>query len=222
MDPTRPSLLVLATSLTLAGAACDPRDEPPPPFPIVVRVTSARDSPVPGASLSLDGRRIATSDRDGTMTLTLPGREGDVRDFSIACPEGFESPRRPLQVTLRQLSGAASAPQFEATCRPLHRSVVVAVRARGGSDLPVLLRGKEVARTDSAGIAHARFSLQEGEQLLLELDTRSDASLHPANPQKLFVVGDRDDVFLFDAPLARASTHVRRARPTATGPRRIE
>lgn len=214
--------LVRSILLALVATACRGSEEPPPSFPILVRVTSAEEGPVVGASVSLDGKRIGTSQGDGTMALSLPGHEGDVRDLAVACPEGFEAPLKPLRVTLRRFSGAASVPELEATCRPLQHTIVVAVRAVGGAGLPVLLRGKEIARTDESGVAHARFSLRPGEQLLLELDTRSDASLRPESPQKLFVVGERDDVYLFDAPLHRVVARSRRARSSPPGPRRIE
>jgi hypothetical protein len=60
--------------------------------------------------------------------------------------------------------------------------VVVAVRAEGGRDLPLLHLGRELARTDSSGAAHVVLDVRSEDVLELVLDTTAQPRLRPKSP----------------------------------------
>ena len=77
---------------------------------------------------------------------------------------------------------------------------MVAVRASGGSGLPVMHLGRELARIDEAGMALVHLDMKVGETFTLTLDT-SDAKyrlLRPQNPEVSFSVLDADELYTFD------------------------
>src|SRR5207247_1568943 len=97
---------------------------------------------------------VVTTDVEGMGKIQLAGNEGDIFDIAVACPEGFRSPAKPVHVVLHRLAEADKTPEYAVSCPPTTRTVVVAVRADNGANLPVRYLGREVARTDSSGVAH--------------------------------------------------------------------
>jgi hypothetical protein len=100
------------------------------------------------------------------------------------------------------------------------------VRARGGADLPVKHLGREIARTDAEGVAHALLKVAPTEQVTLVLDTSDPAHerLRPKNPEYTLVMRARDEVAVFDQtftlqPLPRAKAKPRHSIPV--GPQKI-
>jgi hypothetical protein len=115
----------------------------------------------------------------------------------VTCPDGFQSPTKPIQVVLKRLADDKK-PEYDVACPPTNRTVVVAVRADGGGNLPVLYLGREIARTDGSGAAHVMLKLKPDESFDLVLGTTENASLRPQNPFASFAVKERDEVFVFD------------------------
>ena len=106
------------------------------------------------------------------------------------------------------------------------RSLVVAVRAKNGPNLPVKYLGRELARTDAEGVAHALLKVAPSEQVTLVLDTSDPAHerLRPKNPEYTLVMRARDEVAVFDQtftlqPLPRAKAKA--LQPTPIGPQKI-
>jgi hypothetical protein len=90
-------------------------------------------------------------------------------------------------------------PLYEVSCPPEVRTIVVAVRATQGPDLPVMYLGKEVARTDASGAAHVQLRLHPEERFELMLSTEGrEQRLRPENPTAVFVAKDRDEILFFD------------------------
>ena len=200
----RLSLLVLALS-ALACKALEP--PPPPPQIITVRVESDPGRPLQGADLIYNGQKVAQTDANGVGKLRLGGRDGELFDITVACPQGHASPERPIQVMLRRLADPTKSPEYSASCPPSTRSVVVAVRAAGAPNVPVTYLGREVARTDESGAAHVLLKLQPGEQFELTIDTHDKGpDLRPQNPAQSFTVGQRNDVFTFDQKFERIAS----------------
>ncbi len=194
----------------LVGASACDRFEPAPPPPqvVLVRVTSDPGVPLKDAVLRFDAKDVGRTDAEGLGKLKLEGVEGETFDIAVVCPEGFRSPSRPLQVTLRRLAGD-KLPEYFVACPPASRSVVVAVRADNGPNVPVVYLGREVARTDSSGAAHVHLRLKPEEpfELMLQTATTDEETdeLRPRNPTASFVVKDHDDVFSFDQKFERVA-----------------
>jgi hypothetical protein len=222
-----PKLVVPALLATaLAASGCDRFDPPPPPpQTVVIRVNSDPGKPLEGAKVLFGGQEVGGTGEDGVAEIKLAGRDGETFDVNVACPEGFESPKGPVRVTLHRLSDPGKRPEYAVQCPPRTRTVVVAVRAEGVSDIPVTLLGREVARTDESGAAHVVLTLEPGEQFDLMLDTNDDrfADLRPQNPVASFGIGHQNDIFTFDQKFDRKEKKRRiyRGRAKPKGPVKI-
>lgn len=212
----------LAPAMPLLITACAALEPvPPPPQEIILRINGDPGQPIPGATVQYNGKKVSESGADGAAPLKLNGKDGEIYDLMVACPEGFLSPTKPLSVTLRRLADPTKKPEYDVACPPTTRTVVVAVRADNGPNLPVMYLGREVARTDGAGAAHVMFKLKADESFNLVLGTESNDRLRPQNPTASFVVHDRDEVFTFDQKFdleKRIFRGVRRG-PQKIGPR---
>lgn len=197
------------------------------PFDIDVRVESDPSKPLAAVGILQGAKELGRTAKDGMVRVALAGSSGDVVTLHVACPEGFAAPDKPLSVALRPLVGVSVVPQYRAQCEPLMRSLVVAVRAKGGAGLAVKHLGREIARTDAEGVAHALLKVPPAEQVTLVLDT-SDADherLRPKSPEFSLMMPARDDVAVFDQSFSelvpRAAKRKKRA-PQALGPLKIE
>lgn len=221
------SVAFAALALALAGAGCHLLDPPPPEHErVLVRVSSDPGRPLKGATLSFEGQAIAETGDDGVAQLTITGNDGDRFAVTVACPAGYDAPARAVEVILRRLTGPSKLPEYEALCVPSTRTLVVAIRADNGANLPVVYLGKEIARTDTSGAATVSVPLPEGDQVELQLDT-SDAShqrLRPLSPRKVFRIGPHDDVFTFEERFTRVDDKPLWKPPIVKpqGPQRIE
>ena len=131
---------------------------------------------------------------------------------------------KPVIVTHRTLADPKRVPEYNATCPPTSRSVVVAVRADGGPNLPITFLGREVARTDTSGAAHVLLTMKPDEQFDLTIQTASNELLRPQSPTATFRAHGRDELFTFDAHFAQAAAprhHHAPAAPKPTGPIRV-
>ncbi len=189
--------------LVPALAACgeEVKAKPKPPLEVKVVVSSDPGKPTEGADVVYAGKVIATSDAKGIAKLTLKGNDGDAYDVTIKCPKGFQSPSKPLTIPLQRLADPSEAPEYDVSCPPLTRTVVVALRAENGPNLPVNYLGHAVGRTDGSGAATVLLGDVDSEtSLVLTLDTSEKASegLRPQNPSNTFVVKGQDDIFTWD------------------------
>lgn len=185
-----------AVASGLVGAACAtaaPSDE----YGITVRVEADPGKPLPGAVVSYAGKPLATSDAKGRVLVKAHGTEGDVKSFQVACPEGHRAPSAPLSVVLRRLADEGRLPEYVVACPPTERTVVIAVRADKGPNLPVRYLGREVARTDKTGVAHVSLKSPPEDTVELVLDTSEAPRLRPRNPSTRFRVGQTDELFVF-------------------------
>ena len=174
--------------------------EPPPPEPFVVsvRVESDPGKAVVGANISRANRPLGTTAADGRAKLEIGGVEGEITDVMVTCPEGFQSPTKPLSIRLTRLAEKTKVPEYAVACPPAMRRVVVAVRAENGPNLPVMYLDRPITRTDTAGAASFALEVPPGSQFTVALSTAERKDIKPISPSKLFVVNAQDDVFLFD------------------------
>jgi hypothetical protein len=186
------------TSLAcLVAVACNGNPSEPE-YGLSIRVDSDPGRPLAGAQVRLGEQRLGTTDANGVVKVKARGTEGSVLSFQVTCPDGYQSPSRPLAVVLRRLSQRDRFPEYAAACRPTKRTLVVAVRADHGPNLPVVYLGREVARTDRSGAAHVSLESPPEETVELALDTTSNPRLRPRNPTARFRVGQADDLVVLD------------------------
>jgi hypothetical protein len=218
----RRSLLVLL--LIPAAVACDAfKSVPPPPQEIIVHVSGDPGRPLKDAALLYGGEKKATTGEDGIGKLKLTGKDGEGFDITVSCPEGFQSPSKPISVILRRLADPSRVPEYEVSCPPTARTVVVAVRADGGTNLPVMYLGREIGRTDGSGSAHVLLKLKPDDtfDLVLATNEKGNDRLRPQNPFATFVVKDRDEVFTFDQKFEQEKKRAIGGGPKRKGPVRI-
>jgi hypothetical protein len=161
-------------------------------YEFIVRVSSEPGRTVAGARASLKNKELGVSDSTGAVTIKVRGHEGDVLPIEVSCPAGHRPPA-PVLVPLRRV-GHDVTPEFAATCTPLTRSIVVAVRAERGPNLPLLYLGRELARTDSSGAAHLLLDVASEDVVELVLDTTEQPQLRPKNPVLRIQPGPGDDI----------------------------
>jgi hypothetical protein len=201
--------------LLVAASSCSLLKPPAPkPFEAQLRVFSDPGQPLKGAEVYYKQKRIGVSDEAGVVNFRLKGAEGQVYDLSVKCPAGFQSPTKPLSVALRKTADPGTKPEYQVDCPPVTRSVVVAVRADSGPNLPVMYQGKEIVRTDQSGAAHLLLNVPPNQMFQLQLGTDGDDAkdLRPQNPTATFEVKNEDAVLIFDQKFA-----VERKRPRYTG-----
>jgi hypothetical protein len=191
-------------------------------FDLTVRVTGDLGRPLAGAKVFFEGTAVGRSNDRGVVRLAVHGREGEVITLTVACPDGFRPPSKPIEVALRRLADPGASPEYSATCQPLTRSVVVAVRADNGPDLPVRYLGQEVARTDESGAAHVLLTLAPDEEFELTLDTSGKIaeSLRPQSPSARFTAKSVDEILTFNVPFT-VERPAQKARPKREIPIRL-
>jgi len=197
--------LLRATLAASASFGCaQVLGEPPThAFSLGIRVNSDDGSPIANAEISSASQNL-TTDASGQIQLTLEGREGDRRSFRVRCPKEFQSPVDPLVISLHQNAETAQHPVYAVTCVPFKRTIVVAIRTDGASDLPVFFLDEEVARTDAAGAAHFVVEAAPGEPFRVTLGTSDvDEDLRPIDPVREMSVGTSDDILIFEQKLTR-------------------
>jgi hypothetical protein len=179
--------------------ACGRTQPPDAAYALVLRVEAQPGRPVAGAAISLDGRVVGRTGDSGALALAVGGREGQHVSIAVACPDGFLSPAKPIDTVLHRLDDTRRKPEYEVSCRPLARRVVVVVRADRGPNLPVLHLGKEVARTDGSGAAHALLEVPVSDDVEITLGTTEPGGerLRPQNPSIKFVGAEPDEIRFF-------------------------
>jgi hypothetical protein len=220
------SVLVRAVALLclVASAGCSKMgvelDEPKPvPFEVQVNVTSDPGVPLAEAQILHGTKVVGTTAPTGSTTLKFGGAEGDQIDLTIKCPADYESPSKPLTVSLRRFAPGSPPPKFETRCPPAVRTMVVGLRAENGPNLPVTYLGRTVARTDGSGAALFVVHVKPSEPVEITLSTSESGAemLRPQNPTLTFVAKDKDDYVVLDqnfTVLKKAAPVIHRNIPT--------
>ncbi|MFW2387224.1 MAG: hypothetical protein ACN4G0_02740 [Polyangiales bacterium] len=155
-----------------------------------------------GVKVYLEGRPLGETDSTGSLTAEISDRVGSALRLEHDCPTGHEVASGSRLLRLRPFGGVdtsnAGPLQITLRCRPLQRRAVFIVRATNGDDLPVLLDGEIVARTNSSGIAHFSTSAPPETDFLVQLDTRDRPDLRPKTPGHLRALSTSDQIFLID------------------------
>jgi hypothetical protein len=181
-----------------------------------------------GVRITIDGAPVGASRTDGMLEASLTARPGARVALGATCPEGYQGARLPTTLTLRRVrglaSGSAGAIRVPISCPPSHRTAAIVVRAAGQANLPIIMNGREVGRTDKNGVAHLIFRTQEYRSLRVTLDTRERPQLMPQDPELSFQINDKDEIFIFDQPFVEKQDSRkpgRKSGPKRTRPVRI-
>lgn len=216
--------LPLAGLLTCVGAvgACG-EEAPIPSFPMTFTATSDPDVRLPGVLLSANGVPLGQTNEAGILQATLTGPLGSIAQIGVTCPPEHEAPASLPLITLRHVesldpAAAALGLQVSVSCRPVTRHGVLIVRALGDrpqAGLPVLVDGRELARTDPGGVAHVPLDMPAGQSFQVLLATTDRPNLRPESPPRTFTFPDADEIFVFDQPFSieEPPAPIKRRRP---------
>lgn len=227
MRAPRSTMLGGLACLCVLASACGSGESEPDEFPIRF-IASAGGAPLAGARFGTAGTELGVTDEAGHLDVVLTGQEGDVVPTRVACPEGYREPEALPPLTLhhlRRLDERARSRRLRirVECRPEQRTAMLLVRALssralGLADLPVLVDGLELARTDADGLAHIELHYPPHTSFEVVVGTDHLPSLLPQNPRRRFTVPDADEVFTLDQELVEA-THERVGRSHRSGGR---
>lgn len=211
----KPLTLLALTFSSLMAVGCGNRTPSSPgttDFQVQVRATSDDDQAVEGVTVTAAGHHLGSTSSMGTLKARVSGDEGQTVAMAVTCPAGFISPERPRSLRLtraRALGTGRTEPlAHDVTCDRKSRDIVVAVKASGAPDTPVLINGHREATTDENGIAHVALTVdRNAPSVRIDLDTSADTSLVPQNPSRTYTLKARDSILVFEQALSR------RARP---------
>lgn len=184
------SLVCPILGLVLSGAlACSGRGGAPakPAFSVLIRASSDDEQPVANVAVLVGGRPLGATTAAGTLAATVSGDEGQTLPVYATCPERYSPPSSlpPLRLTQARAlaSGRAEPIAYDVVCDRKTRSVVVAVKASGLEDAPVLINGERQAVTDDDGIAHVAFTVdRDAPSVRVDLDISAVPTLAPRTP----------------------------------------
>lgn len=229
-SPLGPLALALALALVVlfSGAGCK-EELPPPVFRVTFTAVSDGD-PLAGVAIVADGVAQGETDVNGELGVQITGREGQSVTVNAECPEGYRAPEQIPLLMLRSFQAidaraAARGIEMTITCPPAERLAAFVVRTldqddQAIPDLPITIRGEEVARTDASGVAHFHFKMRPATTLRISLDTSARDDVRPQNPGNTFTIPDQDEVFIMDQhfEVKRRTRRRRRQAPTVEAP----
>jgi hypothetical protein len=173
--------------------------------------------PLAEVSISIEERAVGSSDEHGLLQTVLSGGFGQKLAARYVCPEGYRAEREAVDLQFPDPAWSEtglSSVEIALRCQPDLRTVAIAVRAKAGAGLPVLLNGELVAETNATGISHFATEAAPGDELVVELDTTKQPNLRPRSPRRHFVVRDREEAFVLTQSFHRLRKKTRRpARP---------
>lgn len=222
----RQSLMtVLLAFASFVIGSCGEEPAPPPRYPFTFHA-HADGQGLEGVQITVNDAPVGVTNAAGVLHVDLTGPEGAPVRIHAVCPEGHRSVDDAKMQNLRRVNSldpATAARGIEVTfsCPPEHRNAVVLVRTHDQAGLPIMLDGREVARTDGSGVAHLAVAMLPGTTFQVLLDTRHNERLRPRSPTASYTIPDHDEVFVLDqrfeeeAPPRRR----RRARPRPAAPR---
>lgn len=193
---------VIVVLSVVALASCELPPDAERPVSIVFVVESDPGVRVPRARVFIDGAPVGETDSNGRVHAEINRQSRQQLEIAHDCPDGHDAPSERKALGLRKFEGLGGArpPTMEITlkCRALKRLAAFVVRASDGPDLPILLDGELVARTNGLGVAHFSIRGAPGTEYIVQLETRERPRLRPRSPTHLFALPDADEIFVIN------------------------
>ncbi len=148
-------------------------DEPKPvPFEVQVNVVSDPGVPLANAQVLSGTKVVGTTAAAGVTKLRFGGNEGDQVDLTIKCPADYDSPSKPLSISLRRLRSRlalrrSSRPAARPRCAPWSSGCARRQRPEPAGHLP---RSND-SRTDASGAALFIVRVKPAEQVQVTVST---------------------------------------------------
>ncbi len=235
--------LVAALLAAMALPACGDQQQNTGPklyqFKLEVSVTDEDENPVPKAPVVLDGKTVGYTDADGEFKAFLTDQEGKKVQIGLGEMDQYILPddvthTETLKRTKSLKGKITPVPvSLQATVRSARKSYLMWLEVTCGKyldaskchDLPVMYKGKEVARTDAEGRAHFSFEAVPEDTVKVSIHTPKyvpkpgdddDASfvMKPADPTYDVKLGLDSQVLVlketFDDPVAAANAKTKK------------
>lgn len=197
--PCAPSV-ALGLFLCLGATGCKPAPERVVrQYPVTFNATTEDGELLAGVTISTGHANLGVTDSKGKLRALLRGFEGQELRFEVACPTGFSANEADSPaIQLRSHTGGSSAAsELMVRCHAEQRLAAVLVSTPGFEGLPVLVHGREVARTDAYGTAHVALTGLPQTPMRVLVDTSSRPRITPASPHKDVRLTNRDEIVVF-------------------------
>lgn len=213
--------LALRFWLLITGPAllCQCNTEPAINSYLIHFVAKADDSKLlDGVPIYLDGKKLGTTGADGSLSVRVAASTKQTLSAKADCPAGYRGSNQPTAIHLRQFRSLSSshpdnALQYVFICTPTMVSAAVIVSTSLPTELPLLMDGQEVGRTNADGVAHLLIEAAPGSNFTLLLDTQKHTTVRPQYPTRTFYVGNQDEIYVYEQSLEIPKVKRRRSRP---------
>lgn len=197
MSLKHPWILIVAAG---ASASCRGPAASSPAIEVVFAAESDPGVRLSNVRVAIDGRSAGETNSNGLVRTAIDPKDGQPFKVEHDCPHGHVAQSAPKFLRLRSFDRVAEsqsdALRITLKCQPEERHAVFIVRTQNGAELPVLLNGETVARTNRSGVAHFSTSARPGTDFIVELDTGSRPQLSPQRPKHLRTLPDANEIFV--------------------------
>jgi hypothetical protein len=214
----------MAILVSMFGCSSQPKTES---VTLQVTVSDLSNTPVEGATVTLDKRRAGKTDADGMLKTIVPGKEGKKITAAVSCPEGYRNGKEATaDVTVRvsrplAKGDGAPLPIFaKLVCVSVTQKFVLVVRTNQSRKIPVSVGGNVIVYTDLDGVAQTVQSGPIGEEIEVVLNTDECPELSPRSPVRRLVIPDTPQILIFEQDFV-VPKKKKKKRPAVLGPRRI-
>ncbi|MDD9945144.1 MAG: hypothetical protein OXU20_29145 [Myxococcales bacterium] len=180
---------VLGAGACLWSVGCEPPATQQSVYDVLVVAESDEGEPLAGLRFFVNQEPAGVTDAAGKLALKLAGTDGQRLPVRALCPEGFDEPTHRRALVLQTFAslgqGGSAHTRVAVTCHAKQRTSVVAVKT-GKPDIPIVHRGKVLARTNSSGVAHVQLTMPRDSRFRLKLATDAVPRLRPQNPTRMF------------------------------------
>jgi len=213
----------LAIALLAVMGACSGGSSDRAVFDLYFEARNDTGQPLAGVTISGNGKQLGVTGKDGVLHTWVRAKDGSNLRARAVCPEGYREPVQPAPMRLRRFRSIQRSDRGELRvsieCRASERLVALVVNTNKRSDLPVLMDGREIARTNAEGVAHIALRVAPNSTFQVALDTSAYASLRPKSPLGTFTVGDSDSLVVFDQDFAEEKKKKKRRRRKKAKPK---
>ncbi|MGB8332653.1 MAG: hypothetical protein WCE62_21190 [Polyangiales bacterium] len=210
-----PAIVLVATMLVSCGRAAGTARM----FTVLFVAESDPGVRLAGVHVSADGKPMGKTDSDGRLRARIHSEPDQPVRIEHRCPDGHAEPAQPKVLRLRKFEGVSDSyllpMEITLRCRPNKRLAVFVIRAKNGPDLPVLLDGESVTRTNPSGVAHLSAWGTAGTEYSIQLDTSEHPRLLPKSPTHQVTLPDAHEIFVVNQSFEVAKEPARRGRRRA-------